>query len=88
MTKKDFIKKLAPAFGSKKDAEAAVRTIFDAIADVLLSGDEIAFRNFGAFRIRTRRERYVRSPQTKRMIKIPEKRVVRFVPYGRLKNLR
>lgn len=56
---------------SKKDAEAAVTAMIDAITGALVEGEKVQLVGFGAFEVKTRAERVGRNPQTKETITIP-----------------
>ena len=50
---------------SKKDAEAAVTAMIDAITGALVEGEKVQLVGFGAFEVKARAERVGRNPQTK-----------------------
>ena len=56
---------------SKKDAEKAVTTTFDTIADALSQGDKVQLVGFGGFETKKREARMGRNPKTKEAIEIP-----------------
>ena len=56
---------------SKKDAEAAVTAMIDAITGALVEGEKVQLVGFGAFEVKARSERVGRNPQTKETITIP-----------------
>ena len=56
---------------SKKDAEAAVTAMIDAITGALVEGEKVQLVGFGAFEVKARAERVGRNPQTKETITIP-----------------
>lgn len=56
---------------SKKDAEAAVSAVIDAITGALVEGEKVQLVGFGAFEVKQRAERIGRNPQTKQTIQIP-----------------
>lgn len=50
MTKMDLIEKIAKDFGlTKRDAELAVNTVFEAISEALDRGEKVELRGFGVF---------------------------------------
>ena len=72
MTKVDLIAKVAAeAELTKKDAEKAVTTTFDTIADALSQGDKVQLVGFGGFETKKRAARMGRNPKTKEAIEIP-----------------
>ena len=56
---------------SKKDAEAAVTAMIDAITGALVEGEKVQLVGFGTFETRARGERTGRHPRTKETIVIP-----------------
>ena len=59
---------------SKKDAEAAVAAVIDAITEALTKGEKVQLVGFGSFEVKERAERVGRNPQTKETIQIPASR--------------
>ncbi|PYQ32508.1 MAG: integration host factor subunit beta, partial [Acidobacteria bacterium] len=65
MTKAELIERVAVATDvTKKQAEAIVDTIFEAIIRSLKGGQKIELRGFGSFRLRERGARIGRNPKT------------------------
>jgi len=88
MNKMDLINKVAEQSGlKKKDAEAAVNSVFGAIEEALAAGDKVQVIGFGTFETRKRAARSGRNPQTGATISIPESNVPAFKPGNRLKDL-
>ena len=56
---------------SKKDAEAAVSAVIDAITAALSQEEKVQLVGFGSFEVKTRAERVGRNPKTKEAIQIP-----------------
>lgn len=71
---------------SKKDAEAAVNAVIEAITDALKKGDKVQLVGFGAFEVRERAKRYGRNPRTKETIEIPASKAPAFKPGKALKD--
>ena len=72
MNKTELIAEVAKKCGiSKKDAEKAVTTTFDTIADALSQGDKVQLVGFGSFEVKKRAARIGRNPKTKETIEIP-----------------
>ena len=55
---------------SKKDAEKAVKAVFDTIAEELATGGKVQVIGFGTFEIRERAAREGRNPQSGEVITI------------------
>ena len=79
MTKSELIAKLAERYPQlvTKDAEAAVKTILDAMTTALEKGRRIEIRGFGSFQINHRPARTGRNPKSGEKVPVPEK----FVPH-------
>ena len=56
---------------TKKDAEKAVKAVFDTIAEELTSGEKVQVIGFGTFEVRERQAREGRNPQNGKTITIP-----------------
>ncbi|HMT16226.1 MAG TPA: integration host factor subunit beta [Ottowia sp.] len=82
MTRSDLVELLAARFGqlTQRDADAAVKTILDAMSDALERGHRIEIRGFGSFSINHRPPRLGRNPRTGERVHIPERRVPHFKP--------
>lgn len=82
MTRSDLVDILANQFRQLKqnDADAAVRTLLDAMSDALVKGQRIEIRGFGSFSTTRRAPRMGRNPRSGERVNIPEKRVPHFKP--------
>ena len=56
---------------SKKDADAAVKAVFDTIADALAENDKVQLIGFGTFEVKERAARIGRNPATGKELEIP-----------------
>lgn len=73
MKKSEFIEDVARRMGTtKKDADLAVKVVFEAITEALKRQDKIQFIGFGTFEVRKRNAREFRNPSTGETIKMPE----------------
>ena len=71
MNKTQFIEVVALKSGlKKKEAEAAVNAMTDAIVEALKAGDKVQLMGFGSFEVKERAEREGRNPKTGETIKI------------------
>ena len=71
MTKTDLVNVVVAESGlKKKDAEAAVSAVFDAITNALKGGDKVQLIGFGTFEVKNVAAREGRNPQTGEAIKI------------------
>ncbi|MDR2154743.1 MAG: integration host factor subunit beta [Burkholderiaceae bacterium] len=82
MTRSDLVELLAESVGqiTHRDAEAAVKTILNAMSNALVRGHRIEIRGFGSFSINRRPPRMGRNPRTGASVHIPERRVPHFKP--------
>ncbi len=88
MTKAELIEKvLSAASLNRKEAEAAVETIFGSIIQSLRDGEKIELRGFGSVRLRSRGARVGRNPKTGEKVHVPAKRIPYFKPGKELKEL-
>ena len=88
MTKAELIERVAAATDvTKKQAEAIVDTVFDAIVRSLKEGEKIELRGFGSFRLRDRGARMGRNPKTGVKVAVPAKKIPYFKPGKELKEL-
>jgi len=76
MTKSELIDRLVEVRGvlTRKDSEAVVSLVFDAMSDALTSGDKVEIRGFGSFTIRDREPREARNPKSGEIVSIPSKK--------------
>jgi integration host factor subunit beta len=87
MTKADLVGEVERAAElSRKEAEAAVETIFESIITALQADDKIEIRGFGSFRTRDRRGRTGRNPKTGAKVEVPAKKIPFFKPSKELKD--
>jgi DNA-binding protein HU-beta len=88
MTKDKMIEGVMRASGISK---ANVERFYDGLVALakkeLQSRGEFVLPGLGSFKVRVRKARIARNPRTGEPIKVPSKKVVRFVPYSQLKGL-
>lgn len=79
MTKKEIVIKIAEETRLKQvDVKKVVQRTLDHIIDSLTKGETVELRNFGVFKVRSRKSRVGRNPKTGVAVPIPEKRIVSF----------
>lgn len=79
MNKSELIAEVAAkAELTKKDADAAVNAVIEAITGALEGGDKVQLVGFGTFEVRERSERIGRDPRTNKEIKIPASKAPAF----------
>ena len=88
MTKSELIARLAENYTQlvAKDAEFAVKTILEAMADALAKGQRIEIRGFGSFALNVRPPRVGRNPKSGDKVMVHEKRVPHFKPGKELRE--
>lgn len=81
MTKKDIILKVAEKTGVKQqDVKKVVQGSLDCIVESLSSGETVELRNFGVFKVKSRRGRMGRNPRTGQQVPVEPKKVAVFRP--------
>ena len=81
MTKKDIVLKVAAEVGLKQlDVKRVVQKSLEAVVDALAKGETVELRNFGIFKVKSRKGRTGRNPRTGEKVPVPPKRVVVFKP--------
>ena len=79
MTKKEIVMKIAEEADIKQvDVKKVVQRTLEHIMDSLAKGETVELRNFGVFKVKTRRSRMGRNPKTGEGVPIPERKVVTF----------
>jgi nucleoid DNA-binding protein len=87
MTKKDIVAKVSNETNlTQIDVKKIVQRTLDAVLESLERGETVELRNFGVFKVKTRKGRIGRNPRTGQEVQVPEKRVVVFKPGLVLKN--
>jgi nucleoid DNA-binding protein len=88
MTKKDIVLKIAGETKMKQqDIKKVVQKALDVIIESLVNGQTVELRNFGIFKVKSRRGRTGRNPRTGQVVPVPPKRVVVFKPGLEMKKL-
>lgn len=79
MTKKEIVMKISEETNIKQiDVKAVVQKTLDHIIAALSAGETVELRNFGIFKVKSRRSRIGRNPKTGQAVPIPERKVVSF----------
>ena len=88
MNKADLVDDLAKQCDlTKSDAEDVVQTILNSVVRALNDGEKVELRGFGSFRLRGRKSRMARNPNTGEQVPVPAKKVAHFQPGKQLKEL-
>ncbi|MGQ9617715.1 MAG: HU family DNA-binding protein [Candidatus Aminicenantia bacterium] len=87
MTKNDLVTKIAKDSGiTKAQATKATNSLLNTIEKALKGGQKVTFVGFGTFKVVERKARNGRNPKTGEVIKIPKKKVPKFIPGKRLRE--
>ncbi len=87
MTKSELINVVAAKTETtKKNAEAAVNAMLEAVTDALVNGEKVSLVGFGTFEVRDRKEKQVINPQTKKKMIAPASKAPAFKAGQALKN--
>ncbi|MSR77325.1 MAG: integration host factor subunit beta [Candidatus Omnitrophica bacterium] len=79
MTKKDIVIKVSNDTNlTQIDVKKIVQRTLDVVLESLERGETVELRNFGVFKVKTRRGRLGRNPRTGEEVSVPEKKVVVF----------
>ena len=70
----------------KKDAEAAITAVVEAISEALAQGEKVQLVGFGSFEVKKRAARTGLNPRTKETIEIPASAVPTFKAGKALKD--
>ena len=88
MTKSQIIDAVAAkADFKKKDAEAAVNAVFEAVTEALANGEKVQVVGFGTFEVKERAARTGINPRTKKAIKIDASKTLSFKAGKAMKEL-
>ena len=80
-TKKDIVLKIAEETGIKQiDVKKVVQKTLDSIIQSLARGETVELRNFGIFKVKSRKGRTGRNPRTGESVPVPPKKVSVFKP--------
>jgi DNA-binding protein HU-beta len=71
---------------SRKDAVTLIDGVFEDIQAAVVAGEPVKIPGFGQFKVRDRAARMARNPATGAQVKVPAKRVFKFLPAKALKE--
>ncbi|HTC30596.1 MAG TPA: HU family DNA-binding protein [Candidatus Acidoferrum sp.] len=87
MTKNELARELAEEMEvPRRQVVDLIEAMLEKITDVLKSGDKVQLTPFGQFKVRDRAARIARNPKTGEPIKVPAKRVLKFIAGRTLKE--
>jgi DNA-binding protein HU-beta len=87
MNKAQLIEVVAQNTCSKKEAQTAVESIWDAIKGSLKNQEDVTISGFGTFRVKITKPRTGRNPKTGETIQIPSKKKIAFRASKDLKSI-
>jgi len=81
MTKTDLAIKIAHETGLEQtQVRRIIQMVLDGLIECIASEGGIELRNFGVFKVRTRRPKAARNPKTGEKVMVPERKAVVFKP--------
>ena len=84
VTKKEFVEHITEKTRARQTSvKTVVQEVLDGIAEELVKGNRLEFRDFGVFETRITAPRKANNPKTLERVDVPAKRRVKFRP-GRL----
>lgn len=87
MNKLDLVRSVVERLElSRRDAVALIDGVFDDITSAVVAGEAVKIPGFGQFKVRDRAARMARNPATGEQVKVPAKRVFKFLPAKALKE--
>lgn len=87
MNKSELIEAVAKSTGlSKADSDRAISAVVESVTKTLKKGGTVALVGFGTFKVSKRNARMGRNPQSGEPLKIPARKVPRFVAGKTLKD--
>ncbi len=87
MNKVDLVRSAMERYElSRRDAVALIDGVFEDIQGAVCSGEAVKIPGFGQFKVRDRAARVARNPATGEPVKVPAKRVFKFLPAKALKE--
>ena len=88
LTKARLIDAIADANGcEKKCSSELIETMLEIIKRTLEQGEDVLVSGFGKFRVKHKRERRGRNPETGDDMMLPARRVVKFKCSGKLREM-
>jgi nucleoid DNA-binding protein len=81
MTKKDLVLRIADETNlTQVDVKKVIQRTLDYIVESLQKNEVVELRNFGVFKVKSRRGRMGRNPRTGQEVPVPAKKVAVFKP--------
>ena len=81
MTRKDLAAIISAETGlTQEQTKAIINGFFKGVINAIKDGKHIEIREFGVFKIKTRKPRTGRNPKTGEIVQVPERKVCVFKP--------
>lgn len=87
MNKAQLIEAVAQSVCTKKEAQAAVESVLNAIRGSLKKKEPVTISGFGTFKVKETKARMGRNPKTGETIQIPAKKKIAFRASKELKSI-
>lgn len=87
MNKAQLVDVVAEKTATKKEAQVAVETVWNAIKDSLKNEEDVTISGFGTFKVKQTKARTGRNPKTGESIEIPAKKKIAFKAAKDLKSI-
>ena len=79
MTKKEIVTRISDQTNIKQvDVKKVLQMALDIVVESLARSETVELRNFGIFKVKSRKPRLGRNPKTGESVRIPGKKVVAF----------
>lgn len=87
MNKTELVASVAEKTGlAKKDAEAAVKAVFESIESAMVAGDKVQLIGFGTFSVVDKPASTATNPRTKEKVEVPAHKAPKFKAGAALKD--
>lgn len=87
MNKKDIADSIFKKLNVKRfEAYTFIDLLIEVVIENLKKGNKVVISNFGTFKVMKRLEKRVINPNNKKAMKIPSRKIVKFLPSKNLKE--
>jgi nucleoid DNA-binding protein len=87
MNKKDIADSIFKKLDIKRfEAYTFIDLLIEVVIENLKKGEKVVISNFGTFKVMNRLEKRVINPNNKKAMKIPPRKIVKFLPSKNLKE--
>ena len=71
----------------RSEAYNFIDSLIESISAPLARGEKVVISNFGTFKVITRLKKRVIIPNTREEMNIPERKIIKFIPSNKLKEI-